>query len=222
MELLVVTFASAGQGREAEVLAQIYLIADTVRNAPGLLSSRFYRNRENHSSYFIFTTWEDDESWYKAQQRHSPRNLLLDAMVIGMLKTPPEQWLMHYLWGYNRPSSKPTLADVHLATIRKNQADFTQQGWLQGLRGQVTRPALSFAFLARGTPEELPVSRDIPLPSMPRTGEPIAQQNPIFLNLFSWANEAEREHFYTHTYYQALATFVRNLGVVRTLALEPM
>lgn len=45
MELLVVTLAHTMVDKEADGLARIHLISDTVRNAPGLVTSRFYRSR---------------------------------------------------------------------------------------------------------------------------------------------------------------------------------
>ena len=77
MELLVVTLAHTMVDKEADGLARIHLISDTVRNAPGLVTSRFYRSRGQESYYFLLTTWEDEESWQKAQERHNPKQLLL-------------------------------------------------------------------------------------------------------------------------------------------------
>ncbi len=41
MELLAVTLAHITPGRDADGLARIRLISDSVRNAPGLVISRF-------------------------------------------------------------------------------------------------------------------------------------------------------------------------------------
>src|ERR1700724_1173067 len=114
MELLVVTLAHISAGKDAEGLARVRLISDTVRNAPGLMNARFYRSREPDSYYFLLTTWENEEFWQKAQERYSPRNLLL-AADRELLTAPPEQWLMHYLWGYSRPSAQPDIAAAHVA-----------------------------------------------------------------------------------------------------------
>ena len=127
MELLVVTLAHITPGRDTDGLAHIRLISDTVRNAPGLVISRFYRSRGHDSYYFMLTTWEDEESWRRAQERYNPKQLLLGSTA-ELLIDPPEQWLMHYLWGYSRPAAVPILAAAHLATIRADQADRTQRG----------------------------------------------------------------------------------------------
>src|SRR2546426_2105255 len=108
MEILVVTSAYTTIEHNTDVLAQVQWIADTLPNAPGLISSRFYRNRENSSAYLMFTTWEDEESWQRAQERYNPKTLL-QSSAIRQLAAPPEQWRMHYLWGYNRPAVTPTV-----------------------------------------------------------------------------------------------------------------
>src|SRR5256714_15645806 len=149
MELLAVTLAHITPGRDADGLAHIRLISDSVRNAPGLVTSRFYRSRGHDPYYFMLTTWEDEESWQRAQERYNPHQLLLGS-ASELLIGPPEQWLMHYLWGYSRPAAVPILATIHLGTIRPDEADRAQRGWIEGLRRQVVRPILSFAFLARG------------------------------------------------------------------------
>ena len=81
MELLVITLAHTVAGREADALARIRLIADTVRNAPGLVTSRFYRSRGQEAYYFMLTTWDDEESWQRAQERHNPKHLLLGSSM---------------------------------------------------------------------------------------------------------------------------------------------
>src|ERR1700731_2662493 len=109
MELLVITITQANQTREAEALTRMRLISDTVRNAPGLLNARFYRSQEAESTYFLLTTWENGDWWKKAQERHSPRKLLLESAP-GIFPVPPDQWLMQYLWGYSRPLAQPAIA----------------------------------------------------------------------------------------------------------------
>src|SRR5437588_11628483 len=117
MELLVATLAHSAPGRDADGLARIRLISDIARNVPGLVIVRTYRSRGHDAYYFMLTTWEDEEVWQKAQERHNPKQLFLES-VGELLMAPPDQWLMHYLWGYSRPSATATLVAAHLATIR--------------------------------------------------------------------------------------------------------
>ncbi|WP_201367400.1 antibiotic biosynthesis monooxygenase family protein [Dictyobacter formicarum] len=66
------------------------LDCDTLRSAPGLISTRLYRGRGNGIVYLLLTTWEDEQSWLKAQERHTPKKLLLTAT--NLLVSQPEQW----------------------------------------------------------------------------------------------------------------------------------
>ncbi len=222
-ELLVVTLAYTMTGRDADVLARIRLIADTVRNAPGLVTSRFYRSRGNDAYYLMLTTWDDDESWRRAQERHNPRQLLLKSAP-GLLIAPPEQWLMRYLWGYSRPLGSPLLAAAHLAHIRKDQAEYAQLGWIEGLRQRTVQEPLAFAFLARGVHEEsFPGNQSVtPTPAPDSAEDAPYQQGSVLLNLFSWASENEREQFYADPNYQDINRFVSTTGTIRILPLEPM
>ena len=221
MELLVVTLAHTLPGRDADVLARIRLISDTVRNAPGMITARFYRSREHGSYYFMLTTWEDEGCWQKAQERYNPKHLLL-ASASELLSTSPEQWWMQYLWGYSRPADPPLLAAAHVATIRSDQVELAQRGWIEGLRRQVVQPVLAFAFLARGANE------DVLLPHMASTSNNnitdgiLSQQSTLFLNLLSWPGEREREAFYADQAYQAVGHFLNNIGAVQVLSLDPL
>ncbi len=87
MELLVATLARTALGNDVDGLARLRLISDTVRNAPGLVNARFYRSREPESYYFMLTTWEDEEFWYKAQDRYSPKDLFVGSAG-ELLMTP--------------------------------------------------------------------------------------------------------------------------------------
>jgi len=219
MELLVVTLAHTMVDKEADGLARIHLIADTVRNAPGLVTSRFYRSRGQESYYFLLTTWEDEESWQKAQERHNPKQLLLGS-AMEILIAAPEQWLMRYLWGYIRPAAEPILAAAHLATIRADQAERTQRGWIESLRRQAVQPSLAFAFLARGMNETTALSSTSPV-STPRGDTPY-QEGSVFLNLLSWASEADREEFYADQNYLAISRFLSSIGIIQILTLDPL
>jgi quinol monooxygenase YgiN len=223
MELLVATLARTLPDKEEDGLARVHLIADTVRNAPGLINAGFYRSLGRDSYYFMLTTWEDEDFWQKAQERYNPGHLLLGSAT-ELLMAPPEQWLMSYLWGYSRPttSAAPIVAAAHLVTLRPDQVEPIQRGWIEGLRRQAVEPILAFAFLARGMNEEAALS------TMPSTGGnkangevPIYQQGSIFLNLLSWPGEAEREEFYSDPTYQAISRLLKSRGVVQILPLEP-
>jgi quinol monooxygenase YgiN len=220
-ELLVVTLAYTITGRDADVLTRVRLIADTVRNAPGLVTSRFYRSRGNDAYYLMLTTWNDDESWRRAQERHNPKHLLLGSAV-GLLTAPPQQWLMRYLWGYSRPLANPLLAAAHLAHIRKEQASYVQQGWIEGLRQPAVQAPLAFSFLARGIHEEGTASSSAATPASEGQEEAPYHLGSVLLNLFSWASDNEREQFYADANYQDINRFVSSTGIVRILPLELM
>jgi len=219
MELLVVTLAHTAPGRDADGLARIRLISDTVRNAPGLIIARFYRSRGNDAYYFILTTWEDEESWQRAQERYNPKQLLLGS---ELLISPPEQWLMRYLWGYSRPAAVPILATAHLATIRPDQGERTQRAWIESLRRQAIQPTLAFAFLARGVNEDTQTPGSSAVSGSINEGDGAYQHGSIFLNLLSWASEADREDFYTEPNYRAISIFLNSVGIIQMLALDPL
>src|SRR5256885_16314904 len=101
----------------------------------------------------MLTTWEDEECSQKARNRYNPKQLLLGSAT-ELLIDPPEQWLMHYLWGYSRPAAEPIVAAAHLGTICPEQADRTQRGWIESLRRQAVNPELSVACVARGLNED--------------------------------------------------------------------
>lgn len=217
MELLVVTLAQVNPTREADALARMRIISDTVRNAPGLLSARFYRSREPDISYCMLTTWDNLEWWQKAQERHSPYRLLLDSST-GIFHTPPDQWLMQYLWGYSRPVAQPVVAAAQLALVRPEMVERVQQGWLESLRNQAIEPILSFALLARSIEEE-PASQHTPPAGIPR--QPI-RQGTMFFNLLSWPGEKYREDFYANENYQSMRGLLNRTGMVHILTLDPI
>jgi quinol monooxygenase YgiN len=221
METLVVTSVYTTTEHNTDVLAQIQWIADTLHNAPGLISSHIYRNRENSSSYFMFTTWEDEESWQKAQERYNPKTLLQNSAT-KLLTESPEQWRMHYLWGYNRPAVTPTVMAVHMATVPSHQADFSQQQWMHELRKQDVKQSLGFAFLARGRREETIASKER------SSFAPVTLENhanlldPVFLNFLSWGSEAACRTFYAHPAYKDLDILMRSASTARIIFLETM
>jgi quinol monooxygenase YgiN len=221
MELLVVTLAHIIAGRDTDILARIRQITDTVRNAPGLVTSHMYRGREQDSYYFMLTTWEDIESWQKAQERHDPKQHLL--ATADLLVSPPEQWLMHYQWGYSRPAKQPTVSAAHITTLRPDQARLAQREWITDLRKQTTKPTLAFAFLAQEIDRDATASfRTV----KPRRIETRAEEKFVYyqgttlLNFLSWASEREREEFYMDPHYQSIKKLLESLAVTRILPLE--
>lgn len=220
MELLVVTLAYTNLGRDADILARIRLICDTTRNAPGIVTVQSYRSRGRESYYVLLTTWDSEESWQRARERYSPKYLLLSSAT-DLLTASPEQWQMHYLWGYSRPAASPILAAAHLAYIHTEQADVTQQGWIEGLRRQATEPTLAFAFLARGAQEDMLSSA--PHAALRDTArEQSARQSSVFLNIVSWGSELDREQFYEDAHYKAIYRYITGVGTMQILPLEPM
>jgi quinol monooxygenase YgiN len=226
MELLVVTITQANPTREAEALTRMRLISDTVRNAPGLLNARFYRSQGPENVYFLLTTWENTEWWQKAQERHSPRKLLLESAP-GIFPVPPDQWLMQYLWGYSRPLAQPVIATAHMAMVRLEYAERVQQSWLESLQKQASEPILSFALLARSIENESSIetrplaNRGQPA-SIEGAGRRPAGQGPMFFNLLSWPGETYREDFYSNESYRSMQGLLNSAGVVRIVRLELM
>jgi hypothetical protein len=222
MELLVATLAHTARTNDDEGTTRLHLISDTIQNAPGLVNVRMYRSREPESYYFILTTWEDEEFWFKAQDRYNPKNLLR-ASAGELLTASPEQWLMHYLWGYSQPSAQPVIAAAHIINVRPDQAERVERSWIEGLRRQVTQPGLAFGFLARGRSEDnslLHASQFLQIPTFnePQTGN----HSSNFLNVLSWPGDTQRKDFYADQHYTAISGFLSSVGVMRMLSLEPL
>lgn len=216
MELLVVTLVQIVTRKDTEALSHIRSIGDMLRSAPGLVSFRYYRSRSNEAYYFILTTWQDEDSWLHAQERHNPKQLLQAAP--DLLASQPEQWLMYYIWGYSRPIAPPTLANAHFMTVRSQHVELVQKGWLQGLHQHSLQLSLSFAFFARtqalssvsGSAGKSQGNKDQSFPS----------SSTIFLCFLSWASDAEREEFYANANYQAMNKFIEGISNTRILPLE--
>lgn len=222
MELLVVTLAQVNPAREADALARMRIISDTIRNAPGLLNARFYSSRQPGIAYCMLTTWENAEWWQKAQERHSPYGLVQDSPA-GIFQTPPDQWLMHYLWGYSRPRVQPTVAAAHLALVRPEMAERVQQSWLESLHRQAIEPILAFALLARTIDEEqTPVASVEGIAPVLNSSRPAMQQGAIFFNLLSWPDERYREDFYANEHYKNMSGLLSRTGMMHILALDPI
>ena len=222
MELLVATLAHMAMGKDEDDTTRLRLISETMQNAPGLINARFYRSREPESYYFILTTWENEDFWSKAQDRYNPKNLLRGGTA-ELFTAHPEQWLMHYLWGYSRPSAQPAIAAAHIVTVRPEQAERVERSWIEGLRRQVTQPALAFAFLARGRNEDSTFIDDQSTLNNVKFSKVSANNySSNFLNLLSWPGETQRKDFYSDQNYKAINGFLSSVGVVRVLALDPM
>jgi len=222
MELLVATLAHIASGSEDDGTTRLRLISENIQNAPGLVNARFYRSREPEVFYFMLTTWEDEEIWYKAREKYNPRDLLRGSTT-ELLTTQPEQWLMRYIWGYSRPSVQPAIAAAHIVTVRQDQVERVERNWMQGLRRQVKQPALAFAFLAKGSNEDTTFSHNHRAVNNIKFNETSANSySSNFLNLLSWPNETQRKDFYTDQHYKAISGFLSSVGVVRVLALDPM
>ena len=222
MELLVATLAHMAMGKDGDSTARLRFISETIKNAPGLVNARFYRSREPESYYFILTTWEDEDFWYKAQDRYNPKNLLR-GLTEELPTTYPEQWLMRYLWGYSRPSAQPAIAAAHIVTVRSDQAERVEQSWIEGLRKQITQPVLAFAFLARGRNEDSVFNHDrSTVHNIKFTEASTNNYSSNFLNVLSWPDETQRKDFYADQNYKAVTGFLSSVGVVRVLALDPM
>lgn len=217
MELLVATLVYIVPGKDSDSLAPIRFVLDTLRYAQGLVSLRSYRGK---GEYLTLTTWEDEECWQQAQERHNPKRLF-QAAASDLLLAPPKQWLMQYLWGYSRPAAQPTLAAAHLASIHAEQAEYVQRGWIESLRRQVAQPtpALAFACLARGVDEDTLLTHP---PASSDKGTEDTPHDAIFLNLLCWPDEANREKFYADPDYQAISRFLSSAGVMQLLLLEPL
>jgi heme-degrading monooxygenase HmoA len=215
MELLVATLAHTTRGLNEEALARVRLVVDTMKNVPGMMNARLYAGRESDACYFILTSWEDEEFWHKAQERQNPRDLLLNASS-ELLTAAPEQWQMHYLWGYSRPSAQPTIAAAHLATVRPDATERVQRAWIESLQRQAVQPTLAFAFLTRG--------RNVDTAAYGVNGAASRQENvhrSTFLNLLSWPGETQQKDFYSDQPYKAFRGSLNQVGMERIIMLEP-
>jgi len=217
MELLVATLAHTARGANEEALARVRLVVDTMKNVPGIMNTRLYAGREGDGSYFILTSWEDEELWRKAQEqeRQNPRDLLHSAAG-ELLTTAPEQWQMSYLWGYSRPSAQPTIAAAHLATVRPDATERIQRVWIENLQRQAAQLALAFAFLTRG--------RKVDNGLYVANGSAPQQEGvggSTFFNLLSWPDETQQREYYADLHYKAFRGYLNQVGMERVILLEP-
>ena len=226
MEILIGTMAYTTARYEAEVSTSARMIIDMLRNAPGLVSARFYRGQGPLPYYLFFTTWADEESWQRTRGHYNPAELLLSS-ASDLLTAPPEQWHMHYIWGYHRPALPSNLAAAHIATVPPDKANICQQEWLHALRQQAVRSLVGYSFLACGkhtnTTTNSGQRKDKAAHfSEADEEETIRIRKSVFINLFSWSSEADKRAFYASSHYQTLDQLIRKLGNMRILQLEPL
>ncbi|GAC1566365.1 MAG: hypothetical protein NVS3B14_08060 [Ktedonobacteraceae bacterium] len=215
MELLVATLAHITRGLDEEASTRVRLIVDGMKNAPGIINVRLYAGRGGEACYLILTSWEDEEFWQKAQERQNPRDLLLNS-INELMTGAPEQWQMHYLLGYSRPSAQPTVTAAHLATVRPDQTERVQRIWIESLQRLAIQPTLAFAFLTRG--------RNADSVAHAGNGQVARQVNTngsIFLNLLSWPGDTQQKEFYSDQNYKVFRGFLNQVGMERILVLEP-
>jgi heme-degrading monooxygenase HmoA len=217
-ELLVVTLAHVLPGKEREARVHIRTVAEALKSAPGLISTRIYRGRNGGIAYLLLTTWEDEESWLNAQERHTPKKLLQSAQ--NLLTATPEQWLMYYVWGYTRPTPSSQLAAIHLITVPSQAIEMVQTNWLAGLRQPDLRSLLTFAFLARGLNDTLVAKNSTTDPHTGDYWETIKIQSTTLASFLSWGNEVEREAYYADAGYQSIKSMAEHDGTIYTLVLE--
>jgi heme-degrading monooxygenase HmoA len=212
MELLIATLVRVVGGMSEEASTRVRQVIDAMKNAPGMMNARLYMGRGNETSYFILTSWEDEEFWQKAQERQNPRDLLFHSSG-ELLLAAPEQWQMQYLWGYSRPSAQPNIAVAHMASVRPDEIESVQQAWIECLQRQAIQPTLAFAFLTRGRGAD----------QVAHAGNGAQENAPpsIFLNLLSWPGETQQREFYSDKNYKAFREYLSQMGVERTLTLEP-
>ncbi len=221
MELLVVTLAqSSSTEHDPEAATRVRTVAETVRPAIGLIDIQCYQSRGKETYYALLSTWDNEESWHNAQERHNPRQLLLQSAG-QQLAGEPEQWFFHYLWGYIRPATSPGVITLQFSTVRPDKIEQAQQLWLKSLSQQIGDTPLAYAFFARGVHEEhIPITKYEPAEETQQR-ERDYLHGLVLLTFFGWGSERDRERFYTYPLYQRLNAFLHTMSSSRTLSLEP-
>ncbi len=217
-EILVATLAYSVASRDIDAQAHVDKIKDILRGVPGLLLINCYRGRSNTPYYFILTTWEDEDSWYKAKEQHNPKQLLLASTEL--FSAVPEQWVMSYIWGYHRPIAAPTITAIHLSSLPQRLGDADQTFWLQELYQYDVQSTVAFAFLACSTKDTTTTPR-LSLPSKTMTSSEKTSLHTI-LGLFSWAGEMAKEEFYINPHYQKVQKRLETDGSLRILPVEKL
>jgi quinol monooxygenase YgiN len=218
-ELLVVTLAHTLPNRETDALAHIRFIGETLRSATGLVTSYFYRSREQRPYYLLLSTWEDEESWQQARERYDPRALLLTRP--DLLAALPEQWHMRYRWGYSRPARLQTVATTHIATVRADAFEATHTAWLQELRKQATQFTFTFSFLAYGIADTHLEQHTTANEVTEKLNADSIKQGHVLLTFISWPSDAERIAFYSSNDYQRMSALLEQKSHTYMLTLDP-
>ncbi|WP_376794582.1 hypothetical protein [Thermogemmatispora sp.] len=215
MELLITTLAHIRPAYEIDAQTQVRQVTEALRPTPGLLNVRSYTSRDRRY-HLLLTTWENEDVWRKVRDRCSPARLLQE-MAGAQLMDVPEQWAMHYIWGYVRPAVSPTLAVALLARVRPEQSEAIEQHWLESLHRQAAELLMASAFLARGQEEARPQGGGN---KEDESQEPAYRWGTVFLNLLTWASEVEQEEFYAQPGYQNFSLQLHQAALVQMLALE--
>ena len=219
-ELLVVTLVYTLPDRDADALAHIRHIGETMRNATGLVTSYFYRSREQQPSYFLLTTWEDEENWQQARENYNPAVLLLARP--DLLAALPEQWYMYYCWGYSRPARLQTVATTHIATIQSDAFEATHKAWLQELRKQAKQFTFTFGFLAYGVADAQLEYATVNAVTETVNADLIKKGN-VLLTFISWPSDTDRVAFYRSNAYRAMSAMVeQKSNMSHLLTLDPL
>lgn len=215
-ELLVTTIAHIQAGRDADILAQMQFIKDTIQRAPGLVAFHTYRSREPRTAYLITSIWESYESWRIENERHDLQMLLLTRP--DLLTKPPEQWYMHYCWGYRRPARPQTLSTMYIAQMPPEVLPAIRQAYLHEIRQQAAQFVFSGGFLAQGRDE---FTRQRSTNAEPTETSPIQQDNTLLINI-SWSSENEQVTFTNGEGYQRLANILGRQSTIQMLTLDPL
>ncbi len=217
-ELLVVTLVYTLPDKDTDTLAHIRLISDSMRNATGLVTSQFYHTREPQPSYLLLNTWEDEESWQQARERHNPLDLLLARP--HLLATRPRQWYMHYRWGYSRPARPQLVATTHIATVRADAFETTHMAWLQELRKLAAQFTFTFGFLAYGI-ADTHIEHTKTNAATETLDTDLIKQGNVLLTFMSWASDTERVAFYSSKAYQRMSALLGQQSDTHMLTLDP-
>lgn len=217
-ELLIVTVAQMQSEKATQALARVRTIIETLRSAVGLTTAHFYRGQND--IYVMLTTWEDKESWLKAQERHNPQRLFLDNREV--LAQPPRQWILTYTWGYRRPTAPATLASAHLVILPAHELQQVRQRWQHELHQPELQAFLTFGFLAQGSTDPAATTPNQQANTITNKHESAKQTEPgsLLLAFYSWSNEIERNEFMLNAHYQQLTALEEQASNVLILSLE--
>lgn len=217
-EFLVATLVYIKPERDADALAYIRFINETIRRATGLVTASFYRSREQQPSYFLLSTWEDAESWQRARERYNP--LALSLAQPDLLARHPEQWYLSYRWGYSRPARQQTVATTHITTVHADTFEAIHTTWLQELRKQTAQFTLAFGFLAYGIADTQIEHNPVNTTTETVNADLIKKGN-VLLTFISWPSDTERVAFYRSNAYQKMSAILGQKSNTHMLILDP-